>query len=549
MMNLVHRLLIVLLGSILALPLSALAAEAPAPSQVVGWRGNWTGLFPNSSPPAQWGRIPQGVVAGMSCQAAKPAEGTPGNGRPVHNGLIRDWLIIGPFPVADSVKDFGQEQIPGEGKLAPAEGDKMGELVWRRLELAKKPDYDRWGTTELDWTDLGELLGYKPNQVAYAHSYLYCRRSGKVSIVVDHGHGLKVWCNGEPVYANPDRKMALGSYVGISRQKKDLVHYRSPKFEINLKRGWNRLLVKVGSYNRKGWRSMKFAARLIDTEPVAYEEKNIVWMTELPERTNAVPAIVGDRIFTTAEPDELLCLDKNTGKILWRRLNSHYDAIPQARRAANPLFQEKIDPLAERLRKTAGYEPALELRRQIRDLLIEVDKKKYGMKWDGHLASHFGIVGFTTTPVSDGKYVYGFFGHGVAACYDLDGNRKWIRRLEADEIRYSCSPALISGKLVVIFGGMHALDAETGAIVWQQPEVTSIASLIPGRIRDTDVVSNRRGQLFRAADGKLLWDNPHTRESDSGWAAPAILDDVMYVSWHGIGIFSSASAPFFVACV
>ena len=64
---------------------------------------------------------------------------------------------------------------------------------------------------------------------------------------------------------------------------------------------------------------MKFAARLMDVEPVAYQEKNIVWMTELPERTNAVPIIVGDRIFTVAEPDELLCLDKATGKILWRQ--------------------------------------------------------------------------------------------------------------------------------------------------------------------------------------------------------------------------------------
>ena len=44
--------------------------------------------------------------------------------------------------------------------------------------------------------------------------------------------------NGEPVYANPERNMALGSYVGISRQKKDLVNYRSPRFEIELKHGW-----------------------------------------------------------------------------------------------------------------------------------------------------------------------------------------------------------------------------------------------------------------------------------------------------------------------
>ncbi|MHC4179849.1 MAG: outer membrane protein assembly factor BamB family protein [Planctomycetota bacterium] len=327
MTNRIIRLPALLLGGILALPLSALAAEDSSAPKTVGWRGNFTGLFPDADPPTHCGRIAQGVVAGMTCQSEKPAEGSPGSGQAVRDGLIRQWLVIGPFPVTDSVKEFDQEQIAGEAQLMPAEGDKVDELAWQRLELVKKPDYDRWGTTELDWVDLGEPLGYKPNQIAYAHSYLHCRRPGKVAVVVDHGHGLKVWVNGTPAYANPDRNMALGSYVGISRQKKDLVHGRSPRFEIELKQGWNRLLVKVGAYNRRGWRSMKFAPRLMDVEPAAYQEKNVVWMTELPERTNAVPIIVGDRIFTVAEPDELLCLDKATGKILWRRFNGHYNAI------------------------------------------------------------------------------------------------------------------------------------------------------------------------------------------------------------------------------
>ena len=370
-----------LLAVIFVLPLPLRAAEDSSASKLLGWRGNFTGLFPDADPPTHWGRIAQGLVAGMTCQSAKPSEGSPGSGQAVRDGLIRQWLVIGPFPVPDSVKDFDKEQIAGEARLMPAEGDTIAALTWQRLELVKKLDHDRWGTTELDWVDLAEPLGYKPNQVAYAHSYLHCRRAGTVAVVVDHAHGLKLWVNGRPAYASSQRNMALSSYVGISRQKKDLVHNRSPRFEIPLKHGWNRLLVKLSAYNRRGWRSMKFAARLMDVEPAAYQEKNIVWMTKLPERTNAVPIILGDRIFTVAEPNELLCLDKATGRILWRHFNSHYDAIPEAERNGNPIFRQKIDPLAEQRLETTDYERSLELRRQMRDLLIEVDKKRFRMKW------------------------------------------------------------------------------------------------------------------------------------------------------------------------
>jgi hypothetical protein len=519
--------------ALLVVASTAPAQELPQP-KTFGWRGNWTGLYPEANPPAEWGRTPTGALAGMTCQAARSAEGAPKSGQSVEAGLLRDWLVIGPFSVADSAKDFAREQVPGEARLSPAEGDKVGDLAWQRLELKKKPDYEVWGATELDWVDLAQAVGYKPNEIAYAHTYLYCERAGGAVMVVDHGHGLKVWLNGDLVYENADRGMGLGNYVGISRYKQELRHGCSPKFPIALRKGRNRLLVKMSSHRPQSWRDMKFSARLYDPDPAGYREKSIVWMAKLPERTNACPVIVGDRIFTPAEPDELLCLDKATGKILWRRFHTLYDATPESERAAHPAFKEKIAPLAEELQNAADYEKGLELRRKINELLVGVDKKRYDLKWDGHLASHFGIVGFTTTPVSDGKNVYVFFGHGVVACYDLAGNRKWIRRLEAKEIVYSCSPALAGGKLFCVFGGLHALDAETGAEVWAKPEVTSIASLTPMRVAGTDAVTTRGGMVLRASDGKLLWKNPAWTEKDGGWGAPTFVDNTLYIVFLGV---------------
>jgi outer membrane protein assembly factor BamB len=506
------------------------AEDAPR-ANTYGWRGNWTGLYPEANPPVEWGRIASGVLARLTCQADRPSDGAAKSGQPVAKGLLRDWLLIGPFAVADSAKGLAQEQIPGEAQLAPAAGDKAGKLVWRRVEIEKKPNYDVWGTPALDWLDPGEILGFKPNTTVYAFTNLYAEREGKAVMVVDHAHGLRVRLNGAVVYENPDRGEVLGNYVAISHQKRELVYGKSPKFELPLRPGWNRLLLKLSSSPPNTWGQTHFAARLYDPDPAAYREKNIAWMTRLPERTNACPLVVGQRIFTPAEPDELLCLDKATGKILWRRLNTLYDAMPEAERAAHPGLKEKIEPLLAELQQTSEYGKGLDLRRRINELLAGADKKKYKLKWDGHFASHFGIIGFTTTPTSNGRHVYAFFGYGVVACYDLDGKRQWIRRFQAKEVGYTCSPALAGGRLFCVFGGLHALDPATGRELWADSEAGCIASIIPMRVGTTDALTLQAGTVFRASDGKRLWTNP---DKGGGWGAPLFLDNTLYMLILGV---------------
>ena len=52
-------------------------------------------------------------------------------------------------------------------------------------------------------------LNLKPNQIAYAHTYLYSPRGGPVRFVADHGHGMKAWVNGKEVYRAPERGFAI----------------------------------------------------------------------------------------------------------------------------------------------------------------------------------------------------------------------------------------------------------------------------------------------------------------------------------------------------
>src|SRR5664279_434648 len=49
------------------------------------------------------------------------------------------------------------------------------------------------------------------------------------------------------------------------------------------------------------------------------QSKNILWKTKLPCYSWATPIIVGDKLITRSEPYDLICMDKNTGKLLWIR--------------------------------------------------------------------------------------------------------------------------------------------------------------------------------------------------------------------------------------
>lgn len=501
-----------------------LAQDKPAPT--LGWRGNWTGLYPDAQAPAEWSNVSTGPMQTMKCATTRPADGSDRDALPVAKGLVMGWLVIGPFHVQDGSKEFDKEIIPDEAKLAPANGQKVGDLEWHYAEPTSD-GVSFWGVN---------MLGAKGNVnlAGYAHTDLYAATAGKVRAVMEHAVGAKVYVNGKEVYRDPARRSVVGSAYGQSRNRIASTHPVAPSFEFEVNKGWNSLTVKMVSPPRGGWNDLTFFLRLSDVAGTKYDRKNIVWMTSLPDRSNATPIVVGDKVFVMAEPDELLCIDKNSGKVLWNALHNYFEATPQEERDANPAFKEKVEPLARLAKEETNVVKRAQARKKLQDALEEIDKKKYKMDFDGHLASHFEIVGFTTTPCSDGKYVYVWCGNGVGACYDLDGRRQWIRRFE-EKLFYSASPALIDGTFAVFFRRLYGLEAKTGKILWQQPEVNkTIASLLAARVAGTAVVVSQQGEMVRASDGLMLWKNPHKITNDTGWCAPAVIGDIMYMPWHGI---------------
>src|ERR1044071_9778681 len=77
-------------------------AEEPLGSS--GWRCNYTGLWPEAKVPTEWSYEAQGVRRGLRC-ASKSLE-KPEEAELVDDGFLRHWLVLGPFEVGDSVKEF-----------------------------------------------------------------------------------------------------------------------------------------------------------------------------------------------------------------------------------------------------------------------------------------------------------------------------------------------------------------------------------------------------------------------------------------------------------
>src|SRR5262249_29148651 len=236
-------------------------------------------------------------------------------------------------------------------------------------------------------------------------------------------------------------------------------------------------------------------------------------------------------------PDELLCIHKDTGKILWTARTSYYELLKPAERRADPRFRTKVEPLLAALDKERDFVKRQRLRTRLQKTLTEIDAKRFAWKADGHFEGHFGIVGFTTpTPVSDGKHVWVWCGNGVAACYDLDGKRQWITRIPAEELNYTSSPALADGTLAVFLHKLIGLDAKTGRVRWQQKRVRhNVAAIQAASLAGVPVFVSQRGDVVRARDGKLLYsERGSSGSSDTGWAPSVILGNVVYQPKYGV---------------
>ena len=230
------------------------------------------------------------------------------------------------------------------------------------------------------------------------------------------------------------------------------------------------------------------------TPPLTWSEgKNVAWKVAVDGHGSSTPIVWGDRVFlltvidtgkvdpNLTPPDEqpqrpfgitypntvhqfvVLCLDRTTGKELWRQV-----AI------------EKVP-----------------------------DEGHHG---DNSFAS--------SSPTTDGQRLYAWFGSAGLYCYDMDGGLVWSRDLGKVETRLSfgeaSSPVIYGDRLLVARDQeqqsyLTALDAATGSTVWlvNRDEPSAWATpLVVERDESVQVVTNGKTRVrsYALGDGSLLWE-------------------------------------------
>jgi len=535
--------------AVIGAAIPARGAEGPAgqePTAIgVGWRGDGSGRYPQADPPVHWGRVAKPVAA-LRSQASKPKEGQ--IGRPIPDGVVREWLVLGPVPMTRSAKP-DVDAIPGEAQWSPDEGEKVGDLAWRKV------------ATDTSTLDLKALFGATApvESLAYACAYVYCESAAGLAPrwMVSSGSAERALCNGR-------------------------------KWDGKLEKGWNRLLFRVSCGTMDGWEQDTFAnwyLRLIffgDKDAPA-EERNIAWSVRLPGWGIAQPVIVGDRLLTTGNGRTLYCLNKQDGRILWARTTTYADAATDEEKKAHPDIFKELDPLRDQLAKldaslaggaptdaTVGLEK-MGLESKILGLMTQVDPEKYKRLADGEIGS------CAPTPTSDGRAVYTLY-QDLLAAFDLDGRPKWVYHYpgldtKSESHGYVNSPRVIAGKVIAYFGNpttprIVAADAATGKPAWSYPPndlaeadrkrffdkghgyLSSMQGLVVGG--EPLLVTPR--ELIRVRDGTMAAYLGDVEVPEAGFfATPIVYDGVLVrylATWTAgrtklefIGLPSSAAEP------
>jgi outer membrane protein assembly factor BamB len=275
------------------------------------------------------------------------------------------------------------------------------------------------------------------------------------------------------------------------------------------------------------------------------------------------PVPLNQYVFTCSEPATLLCVNRDDGKVVWQktcnyseieiepavreRLKVELAEVAELNKKRSAL-QKEMDTLHRSLVKDKADKEEIERKlKPFRTQIDDLDKQKRTFL----LAERYtqpgthSTAGYSApTPVTNGKELFVAYGNGLVACYDLDGNRKWLKLIEHTNLAFahSGSPMLAGDRLVVQFTDLVALDPKTGNEVWRLKCPAGWGTPLVTRIGDVDVIVTPKGALVRAQDGKLLAD----RLGSCGANSPVLHDGIVYFvhgDAHAVRVPATVTEP------
>ena len=262
-------------------------------------------------------------------------------------------------------------------------------------------------------------------------------------------------------------------------------------------------------------------APLADPPTTWAEDKNVRWKVKLPGQGTSTPIVWGDAIFIqTAVPAAATAAGEKAVTV-------------HAQPAPPPGEGRPGGPGGRRGRGSGGPGGGgmrvVEPTGPYKFTLLCLDRNSGKTRWEkvareekpheGHHRDH----GFaSSSPITDGKLVFAYFGSRGLHCYDTAGNHKWSKDLGQMSTRNSfgegSSPALHGDTIVVNWDHegddfIVAFDKNTGDERWRQPRDESQSwstPLIVDHDGGAQVITSatRRVRSYDLKTGKQIWEAP-----------------------------------------
>ena len=232
--------------------------------------------------------------------------------------------------------------------------------------------------------------------------------------------------------------------------------------------------------------------------PVEWSEtKNVRWKVPIPGRGQSSPIVCADRVFLTTAVETDKAADPEKVKAI---------------EAATPGFHRRS---ARMPRKVVQF-VVMALRRSDGRVLWQ----KTVREQVPHEATHADGSWASPSPVSDGKYLYAYFGSFGLYAMDMKGNAKWTKKFGPLDMKANfgegASPVLCGDMLIVSqdhegSSFIVALDKQTGNERWRvaRDEITSWSTPLVvdrGGKRQVVVSATKRIRSYDAVSGKVLWE-------------------------------------------
>ena len=238
--------------------------------------------------------------------------------------------------------------------------------------------------------------------------------------------------------------------------------------------------------------------------PARWSPGEVTWKARLGGLGVSSPVVWGDRIFVTSQ----------TGRVALRAGNHPTLARGEEASAEKPLgggdaaggADGKVRLLVEAFHRKDG--------RRLWRYAVDAEGDLPGLHEKHNLA--------TPSPVTDGRYVYAWFGNGQLIAVDADGKPAWQRHLAKEygpfdiQWGHGSSPTLYRDLLILLCDHnpasyLVALDKRTGKERWRTDREKgsvsySTPTVVPAPTGDELIVnSTKRVDGYDAATGKLLW--------------------------------------------